>query len=46
MVKNSSTKTTVKKSTSPKQRVQDSKKCVSKKRGGGSLDPGPNKPKK
>lgn len=45
MVKNRSTKTTVKKSASPKHRVQDSKKCVSKKRGGGSLDPGPNKPK-
>ena len=45
MVKNRSTKTTVKKSGSPKQRLQDSKKCVAKKKGGGSLDSGPNKPK-
>lgn len=48
MEKNKSTKTTVKKSSEPRhsRRVQDSKPNVAKKRGGGSLDPGPNKPKK
>ena len=48
MEKNKSTKTTVKKSPEPRhsRRVQDSKPNVAKRRGGGSLDPGPNKPKK
>lgn len=48
MEKNKSTKTTVKKSPEPRHscRVQDSKHRVTKKNSGGSLDPGPNKPKK
>lgn len=48
MEKNKSTKTTVKKSPEPRhsRRVQDSKPSVARKRGGGSLDPGPNKHKK
>lgn len=48
MEKNKSTKTTVKKSPEPghSRRVQNSKPCVARKKGGGSLDPGPNKPKK
>lgn len=47
MEKRKSTKTTVKKSSSPtpNHRGQDPKRSVSHKRGGGSLDPGPNKPK-
>lgn len=47
MEKSKSTKTTIKESTSPRQsgRTQDSRARVSKKKGGGSLDPGPNKPK-
>lgn len=47
MEKSKSTKTTVKKSTSPRQsgRTQDSKARVTHKKGGGSLDSGPNKPK-
>lgn len=48
MEKSKSTKTTVKKSSESKhsRKVQDSKPSVARKRGGGSLDPGPNKPKK
>ena len=48
MEKNKNTKTTVKKSLGPRhcRRVQDSKPSIARKRGGGSLDPGPNKPKK
>ena len=48
MEKSKSTKTIVKKSTTPRQsgRVSFSKPNVAKKRGGGSLDSGPNKPKK
>lgn len=47
MEKSKSTKTTVKKSAAPRQsgRVQYSKRSVAKKKGGGSLDSGPNKPK-
>lgn len=41
------TKTTTVKKSAPKQnpKVRDSKKSLTKKSGGGSLDPGPNKPK-
>jgi hypothetical protein len=48
MEKSKSTKTTVKRSSSPRpnHRTQDSKHSFAKKSGGGSLDPGPNKPKK
>ena len=48
MEKSKTTKTTVKKFSDPgpERRVHDSKPSVAKKRGGGSLDPGPNKPKK
>jgi hypothetical protein len=48
MEKSKSTKTTIKKSSSPRpnHRVKDSKRSFAKKSGGGSLDPGPNKPKK
>lgn len=47
MKQGKSTKNAVKKSSEsrPIRKTQDSKSNVSKKRGGGSLDPGPNKPK-
>lgn len=43
-----STKTTVKKSSGPRPKhvVKDSKRSFAKKSGGGSLDPGPNKPRR
>lgn len=47
MEKSKSTKTTIKKSTSPRQseRTQESRARVAHKKTGGSLDSGPNKPK-